>query len=121
MTLSGRFAPNVWKPFGSASITTTIQPVWTPASGKVVNLMGAIVSLSAGTAQVDLTDGTAAASGTIATFFLTHHPASVNSPTSISFGAGKALSAADAPLGIKTRAGAGTAVGTFYGRERVPA
>src|SRR3989304_4654944 len=110
MPISGKLAPNVWKPYGSASITTTIQPVWTPASGKVISLMGAIISLSAGTAQVDLTDGTAAASGTIATFFMAHNPGIVSNPSDISFGAGKRLTAADTPLGIKARAGAGTVV-----------
>ena len=121
MAISGRLAPNIYKPFGSASVTTTIQPVWTPASGKIIRIMGAIISLSAGTAQLDLTDGTAAASGTIATFFMAHNPGIVSNPVDISFGAGKLLTGANTPLGIKSRAGAGTVVATFRGREFVPA
>ena len=120
MVMSGKLSPNVFKPFGSASITTTIKPAWTPASGKVVVLMGAIISLSAGTAQVDLTDGTAAAAGTVATLFMAHNPGIVSNPSDISFGS-KMLTGANTPLGIKARAGEGTVVATFYGREFVPA
>ncbi|KKL95300.1 hypothetical protein LCGC14_1856060, partial [marine sediment metagenome] len=62
MALSGRLSPNVQKPFGSASVTTTIQPAWTPASGKRIRLMGFDLGLhSAIPVQIDLTDGTAVA------------------------------------------------------------
>ncbi len=118
MTLSGRLSPNVQKPFGSASVTTTIQPAWTPASSKRVRLMGFELSLHSATpVQIDLTDGTAAASGTISThFFDTDQPSKL-----YHYGAGKALASANTKLGIKARAGAGTISGTFYGREDTPA
>ena len=117
MSLSGRLSQNVQKPFGSASVTTTIQPAWTPASGKRVRLMGFELSLqSAVQVQIDLTDGTAAASGTISTHFF--DPDQPSKP--YHYGAGKALASADTKLGIKARSGAGTISGTFFGREDTP-
>jgi len=110
--MEGRFAPNIFKPFGSASVTTTIQPAWTPAAGKSVEVGGAIVTqLTAGVLQYDLTDGTVAAAGTIFTFGFVAAGGPVDIPI------GKMLSGT-VPLGIKARAGAGSVVATFYGRER---
>lgn len=116
MAISGD-PQNIWKVFGSASVTTTIQPVWTPATGKVVQLMGFSLKMGAGTAQFDITDGTAAAAGTIST----HSMVNTDPTLDFDYGRGKLLSAANSPLGIKARAGAGTISGTFYGREFVPA
>lgn len=114
MAISGKLSPNIYKPFGSASITTTIQPVWTPASGKVVVLMGFDLRLTAGAmGQLDITDGTVAAAGTILTYPIHADWLKVS-------GIYKNLSAADAPLGIKARDGGGTVSGTFYGREFTP-
>src|SRR3972149_5295189 len=108
---SGKLTPNVFKPFGSASITTTIQSVWTPASGKVVVLMGFDIRQTSGAVTaIDITDGTAAASGTILSYPIHSDWLPVRNIY-------KMLGAADAPLGIKARSGAGTVAGTFYGRE----
>ncbi|KKL25536.1 hypothetical protein LCGC14_2404280, partial [marine sediment metagenome] len=89
-----------------------------PASGKRIRLMGFDLGLhSAAQVQIDLTDGTAAASGTISTHFF-----DPDQPSHLyHFGAGKALAGANTKLGIKARAGAGTISGTFYGREDIPA
>lgn len=116
MSLSGGLSPNVWKPFGSASITTTSQPAWTPASDKRIRLMGFELSLvSATEVQIDILAGTAAAAATVSThFFGTAQPSKL-----FHYGAGKALDA-DAKLSIKARAGAGTISGTFFGREDTP-
>lgn len=117
MVFSGRLSPNVQKPFGSASVTSTIQPVWTPASGKRIRLMGFELSLlTAVGVQLDLTDGTAAASGTVSTHYFDPDQPS----KSYHFGAGRALAAANTKLGIKARADSGTISGTFYGREDSP-
>lgn len=116
MTLSGRLAPNVWKSFGSASVTTTISGVWTPATGKRVRAMGFDLTLASATEiQVDIVAGTAAAAGTISTHYF---EAAARIP--FNYGAGRLL-ATNTPLGIKARAGAGTISGTFYGREETPA
>lgn len=108
----GRFSVNAHKPFGSASVTSTVGSAgWTPAAGKAINLAGAIVSqLSAGVIQYDLTNGTEAAAGTIFTFGF----AAAGGPVDIPIG--KSLSA-DKSLGIKARAGAGSIIATWYGRE----
>lgn len=117
MTLSGRLSSSVQKPFGSASVTTTIQAVWTPAAGKRIRLMGFDLGLHSATqVQIDIVSGTAAASGTVSTHYF--DPDQPN--REFHYGAGKALDA-DAKLGIKARAGAGTISGTFYGREDTPA
>lgn len=116
MTLSGRLAPDTWKPFGSASITTTIKGVWAPSTGKRIRAMGFDLTLASATEiQVDIVAGTAAAAGTISTHYF---EAAARIP--FNYGAGKVLDT-DTPLGIKARAGAGTISGTFYGREDVPA
>jgi len=117
MTLSGRLAPNVWKPYGSASVTTTISGVWTPTTGKQVRLMGFDLTLATPTQiQVDIVEGTAAAAGTLSTHYFGTQDPNIH----FSYGAGKLLSANTRP-GIKARAGAGTISGTFYGREDTPA
>jgi hypothetical protein len=103
---------NIYKAFGSASVTTAIQPVWTPAAGKIVEVGGAIVAqLSAAAAQYDLTDGTVAAAATIATFGFGAAGGPVDLPI-------RKLLTGTVPLGIKARATAGSVVATFYGRER---
>lgn len=110
----GRFAPNVFKAFGSASVTTTIQTAWPAVAGKIIEVHGAVVSQTgAGAIQYDLTDGTVAAAGTIGTFGF----AAAGGPVDIPIGP-KSLSGTANPLGIKARAGAGSVVATFYGRER---
>src|SRR3972149_3487624 len=114
MAISGKLAPNTYKPFGAASITTTIQPVWAPASGKVVVLMGLDLRMTAGAVtQIDITDGTAAAAGTILSY-------PINTDWLKISGIYKSLSSANNKLGIKATAGAGTVSGTFYGREVIP-
>ncbi len=110
MAISGK-PPSEYTPFGSASVTTTIQPVWTPASGKTLTLEGFDIRAMSGEIQVDFTDGTAAASGTILTYPLSDAWLNVG-------GISKQLSAVDQILGIKARAGAGSVSGTFYGREK---
>ncbi len=116
MTLSGGLAPNVWKPFGSASVVTTSQIAWTPVSGNRIRLMGFELSLvSATEVQLDILAGTAVAAATISTHFFN----AVQPSKAFHYGAGKAL-AEDAKLSIKARAGAGTITGTFYGREDTP-
>ena len=66
--VSGRYSPNTFVSFGSASVGTAIQSAWTPGTGKAIRLMGCVVGKGdAGVLQVDLTLGTAAAAGTLAT------------------------------------------------------
>ncbi len=108
--------PNVWKAFGSASVVTTPQAVWTPGSDKRIRLMGFELTLvSATEVQIDVLAGTAVAAATVSTHFFD----AVQPSKLFHYGAGKAL-AKNAKLSIKARAGAGTIAGTFFGREDTP-
>ncbi len=114
ISFAGKNAPDTFKPFGSASVGTAISAAWTPGSSKYIRLMGGWLNLlSSGTIQIDLTDGTVNAASTIATFGLKDNDAA----HLFYLGAGKTLASADFPLGIKARAGAGSIVATFFGRE----
>jgi len=69
------------------------------------------VTVDANPLVVHLTDGTAAASGTVTTLTL----GAGESPSPYDLGAGKMLTAGNT-LGIKTDSGAGTVAGQFGGR-----
>jgi hypothetical protein len=105
---------NVFKPFGSAAISSTGSAVWTPASGKKIVLQGGAVSLlSAGTYVADILEGTAADAGTIASLALLN-PGNITEEIPVS---NRTFASADLPLGIKVRAGTATIIVNSRGRE----
>lgn len=109
------YRPTHTQPLGTTALTTTPAEVWDPGSGRALLLYEATLAQTvAGTVGllVHLTNGTAAASGTIGTFVI---GADEQSAAPVSFGAGKQLTKGN-KLGLKTHSGAGTVAGLFTGR-----
>lgn len=102
------------KPLGPTGLSTTIAEIWDPAAGNRVRLMGLNLKETAGTAvSVAVTNGTAAASGTIGYFSV----AASGITGDVDFGDKGLYGDVDAEIGFKTLADAGTVVGTLVGRE----
>jgi hypothetical protein len=89
--------------------------VWSPGAARALLLksacLGQTQAVSAGL-LCHLTDGTATAAGTVATFMVGADEAA---PAPQSFGAGKQLTKGNA-LGLKCESGSGTVGGYFEGR-----
>jgi len=88
--------------------------VWSPGAARALLLksasLGQTQSVSAGL-LLHLTDGTAAAAGTVATFMVGADEAA---PVPLTFGRGKQLAKGNA-LGLKCESGSGTVAGYFTG------
>jgi hypothetical protein len=100
---------------GSIALSTTAVPAFTPAANKRISCTGGQVAAIAAGADlvIQLTDGTAAAAGTLATFVID----SAGAPTYLDFGQGGIQATGTRGLGIKTLASAGTVGGFLRGRE----
>lgn len=104
------------KALAPTALSTTIASVWNPAAGRRVRLMGiGSIRESAGTAvTVVVTNGTAAASGTIGYFGVGAGPLVTDD---IEFGDKGLYADLDAELGFKTLADGATISCTLIGRE----
>ncbi|KKN51407.1 hypothetical protein LCGC14_0623040 [marine sediment metagenome] len=103
------------KPLSAVAVSTTIASVWDPPAGKRVRVMGVSnIHETAGTAlTVAVTDGTAAASGTLGFFSVLASGVADD----VDFGDAGLYASLDAEVGIKSLAGAGTISCTLVGRE----
>jgi len=104
------------KALAPTALSTTIAAVWDPPAGKRVRLMGVSnIRETAGTAlTVAVTNGTAAAAGTIGYFGVAAGAAVTDD---IDFGDKGLYADLDAVLGFKTLANGGTISCTLIGRE----
>lgn len=103
------------KPLAPTALSTTIAAVWDPPAGRRVRLMGiGNIRETAGTAlTIAVTNGTAAAAGTLGYFGV-----AANGVTDdLDFGDAGLYADLDAVLGFKTLAGGGTVTCTLVGRE----
>ncbi len=101
------------KDLESFGLSTTSATAWDPPAGHRVRLLGASVKESAGTAvTVAVTNGTAAASGTLGYFEL-----GANEAREIDFGDKGLYADLDALLGLKCLANTSEITGVLTGRE----
>ncbi len=97
----------------SFALSTTIASAWNPAASRRIRVMGASVKESAGTAvTVAVTNGTAAASGTLGHFEL-----AANESREIDWGDKGLYGDLDAEIGLKVLANTSQITGTLVGRE----
>jgi hypothetical protein len=103
------------KALAATGLSATIAAIWDPAAGRRVRLMGVVgLRETAGTAiTVAVTNGTAAASGTIGYFSIPANGYIEN----LNFEDAGLYAVLDAVIGFKTLAQSGTISGTLIGRE----
>lgn len=101
------------KSLESFALSTAIASAWNPAAGRRVRLMGVSIKESGGTAvTVAVTNGTAAASGTLGYFEL-----GANESREIDFGDAGFYADLNAELGLKVLANTSEITGELIGRE----